>query len=76
MEFNRLRPEAKEQFPPSEPPVEREAHLIKAAPLTEVMFEQLEYLITHASGHCPKDCFDCHRLERVQNWLLLPFRSV
>jgi len=55
--------------------IERSVHNLKAAPLIDVMYEQLEYLIGHSSGDCPPDCIDCSRLQQVINWLLLPFRS-
>lgn len=55
--------------------IERNAHNLKAAPLTDVMYEQLEYLIGHSDGDCPPDCIDCDRLQQVRNLLLLPFRS-
>jgi len=55
--------------------IERNVHLLKAAPLTDVMYEQLEYLIGHSDGDCPPNCIDCDRLQQVRNLLLLPFRS-
>ena len=55
--------------------IERNVHLLKAAPLTDVMYEQLEYLIGHSDGACPENCIDCDRLQQVRNLLLLPFRS-
>lgn len=44
------------------------------ASMTEVMFDQLEYLLTHQSENCPARCLDCERLKRAGRWLLLPFR--
>jgi len=55
--------------------IERRVLTLKAAPSTDVMYEQLEYLIGHSGGNCPPDCKDCRRLQQVTNWLLLPFRS-
>lgn len=55
--------------------IERNVHNLKAAPLTDVMYEQLEYLIGHSDGDCPPACIDCDRLQQVRNLLLLPFRS-
>jgi len=52
---------------------------VAPAPLAEVMFDQLEYLMGHgaqqAAGDCPPECLDCGRLRQVKNWLLLPFHS-
>ncbi len=45
-------------------------------PLPDVMFDQLEYLLTHGRQGCPAHCVDCARLERVKYWLLVPFQSV
>ena len=55
--------------------IEGNVRYLTAAPLTDVMYEQLEYLIGHSGGNCPPDCIDCGRLQQVRNWLLLPFRS-
>jgi hypothetical protein len=55
--------------------IERNVYILKAAPLTDVMYEQLEYLIGHSDGDCPPECMDCDRLQKVRNLLLLPFRS-
>jgi hypothetical protein len=55
--------------------IKRKAHNLKATPLTDVMYEQLEYLIGHCDGGCPPNCIDCNRLQQVRNLLLLPFRS-
>ncbi|PWU11084.1 MAG: hypothetical protein C5B51_03435 [Terriglobia bacterium] len=48
---------------------------VEPAPLAEVMFDQLEYLVEHSGRDCPPECLDCGRLQQVKNWLLLPFRS-
>ena len=55
--------------------IERNEHNLKAAPVTYVMYEQLEYLIGHSAGDCPPECMDCDRLQQVRNLLLQPFRS-
>jgi len=55
--------------------VERNGHNLKAAPLIDVLYEQLDYLIGYSGRNCPPDCIDCRRLQQVMNWLLLPFRS-
>jgi len=43
------------------------------APLADVLYDQLEYLVRHGASDCPEGCSDCSRLERVKHWLLLPF---
>jgi hypothetical protein len=45
------------------------------APLVDVMFEQLEYLVAHRSAICTPGCSECARLGQVQQWLLRPFRE-
>jgi hypothetical protein len=55
--------------------IERNVYNSKTAPLIDVMYEQLEYLVGHSDGDCLPDCMDCRRLQQVINWLLLPFRS-
>jgi hypothetical protein len=49
---------------------------VEAAPVMDVMFEQLEYLLSHRSTGCPQGCADCARLAQVESCLLLPFGSV
>ena len=44
-------------------------------PLGDVLFEQLRYLISHASQECPPGCAICARLGRVLGPLLEPFRE-
>jgi hypothetical protein len=48
---------------------------VKPAELLEVMWDQLEYLARHRDYGCLPGCMDCTRLNQVQNWLLLPFRT-
>lgn len=47
-----------------------------AAPVVDVLYDQLAYLVAHADGVCPPGCPDCARLEQVKIWLLLPFRAM
>jgi hypothetical protein len=51
---------------------ERASTYLPAATLTDVLFEQLDYLLTHA-GNCLPGCSDCGRLEQVKRCLLQPF---
>ncbi len=46
------------------------------APLREVMFEQLDYLLAHNGKNCPSGCAECMRLKHVKFWLLEPFQGV
>jgi hypothetical protein len=54
---------------------------LAASPTTDVLYDQLEYLLAHTAeranlGHqCAPECMDCGRLQQVKNWLLLPFHS-
>lgn len=48
---------------------------VASAPVADVLFDQLEYLVMHSGRNCPSDCLECGRLERVKHWLLLPFRA-
>ncbi len=48
---------------------------LQAAPLSEVMLEQLQYLLAHGSQACAPKCPECARLTRIQKLLLLPFRT-
>ena len=57
------------------PLIERSVLNLKEAPPTDVMYEQLEYLIGHPDGDCPPDCIDCDRLQKIRSLLLLPFHS-
>ena len=43
------------------------------APTIEVMQEQIEYLLMHASPACVPECPECFRLEQVKHYLLTPF---
>ena len=55
--------------------VERRADYIQPAPVSEILHEQLAYLISHSEGSCAPGCEDCVRLQQVQGWLLMPFRG-
>jgi hypothetical protein len=46
---------------------------IEPAPLVDVLFDQLEYLVSHAAQGCPEGCADCARFREIQRLLLLPF---
>ena len=48
---------------------------IEPAPLVDVLFDQLEYLVSHARQGCLSGCPDCTRLEQVKKLLLMPFDS-
>ena len=47
---------------------------IEPASLVEVMFDQLAWLLEHASASCSPECPHCARLEKVKNLLLAPFQ--
>ena len=48
---------------------------IEPASLVEVMFDQLAWLLEHASASCSPECPHCARLEKVKNLLLVPFQA-
>ena len=54
---------------------------VAGSPMNEVMFDQLEYLLAHATARvnhgqqCATECMDCGRLQQVRNWLLMPFHT-
>jgi hypothetical protein len=52
------------------------AEFTQPAPLGDILHEQLDYLIEHATEACPPGCADCARLQQVKSWLLIPFRGV
>jgi hypothetical protein len=54
---------------------DRCASFIEPAPLIDVLFDQLEYLVLHNGHSCPDDCPDCDRLEKIKTLLLAPFDS-
>ncbi len=49
------------------------ADFVQAAPLGDILHEQLDYLVDHATQNCAPGCSDCARLQQVKSWLLLPF---
>jgi hypothetical protein len=59
----------------SKPSASRGNCYVASAPLPDVMFDQLEYLLAHRGRDCTPDCLDCGRLRQVKNWLLLPFHT-
>jgi hypothetical protein len=61
--------------PPIDRSTGRSMPFIEPAPLVDVLFDQLEYLVSHASRGCPPGCPDCSRLEQVEKLLLIPFDS-
>ena len=75
MDFYRSLSDTADQPSIATPAVVERLHNLKPALLTDVMYEQLEYLIGHSDGVCPPDCIDCDRLQQVRNLLLRPFRS-
>jgi len=57
----------------AETPAGRHVCYIAPAPLVDVMFDQLEVLVSHASRGCEPGCSECSRLERIKALLLTPF---
>jgi hypothetical protein len=60
--------------PPTSLSEGRRSCYIEPASLVEVMFDQLAWLLEHASASCPPECPHCARLEKVKNLLLIPFQ--
>ena len=58
---------------PGEPGQPRTVRYTAPAPLAEVMFEQLEYLVHHGDHGCPRGCAECLRLNRARDLLLQAF---
>ena len=52
----------------------RPASYVQSAPVADVMFDQLEYLVAHSGRNCAAECPDCARLAHVREWLLRPFQ--
>ena len=48
------------------------ATYLPAADLVEVLFEQVQYLVSHGR-ECSAGCADCVRLVRMKSCLLRPF---
>ena len=53
----------------------RRVRYIAPAALTDVMFEQLDYLVAHKSRRCSPRCDACMRLNQIESLLLAPFRT-
>ena len=51
----------------------RRSCYIEPASLEEVMFDQLAWLLEHASASCSPECPHCARLQKVKNLLFVPF---
>ena len=70
-----------ENYIANQPPVSRSGCYLVPSPMSDVMFDQLEYLLAHTAERasrgqqCPPECMDCGRLHQVKNWLLMPFHS-
>jgi hypothetical protein len=76
VETNRLTHQASSD----QPPTGQRQHgvggcYVTPPPLEDVLFEQLSYLVSHASQNCPPGCAICARLSRVLAPLLEPFRT-
>jgi hypothetical protein len=71
----RMSPSVTNNNPGVEPVISRRADYIESAPLADVMFDQLQYLLAHKKSECSAKCEDCARLDRVKTWLMLPFRG-
>ena len=63
-------PVSQEQLPAAKLP----QPITQAAPLMDVMMEQIRYLAGHTTQPCPAGCADCVRLEQAKRWLLAPFQ--
>jgi hypothetical protein len=61
--------------PPGDGNDEPGALFIEPAPLIDVLFDQLEYLVSHTGEECPAGCPDCSRFEQIKKLLLVPFES-
>ena len=59
----------------SKAPRGRRVRYIAAAPLTDVLFDQLEYLLAHRNRPCTPGCEACVRLKQVESVLMRPFRT-
>ena len=61
--------------PPDDRNACHSASFIEPAPMIDVLFDQLEYLVSHRGPECPVGCPDCDGLEQIRKLLLLPFES-
>jgi len=48
---------------------------VEPTPVSEVLFEQLGYLLSHGRASCSPNCAECARLRQVQALLLSPFSA-
>jgi hypothetical protein len=61
--------------PPAHPSAGNGSNCIEPAPVVDVMFDQLDYLVAHSRHGCAPGCPDCTRLELVASVLLAPFAT-
>jgi len=62
--------------PPEEWNSKPRASFIAPASLIDVLFDQLEYLVSHTGVECSAGCPDCKRFKQIKKLLLVPFESV
>jgi hypothetical protein len=74
MDWERQFSDGAEQPAPTSQPETGNSSCTGPAQITDVLFDQLQYLIEHIEGNCSTSCPDCRRLQMVTDWLLLPFR--
>jgi hypothetical protein len=74
MDWERKISDAAEQQSATSPAETRNASYAAPAQISDVLFDQLQYLVEHRVGNCSSECPDCRRLQMVTDWLLLPFR--
>ena len=74
MDSDRQMSDAAEHGSATSPAETRNASNAGPAQVTDVLFDQLQYLVEHGAGNCSAECPDCRRLQMVTDWLLLPFR--
>jgi len=48
---------------------------VEPTPVSEVLIEQLGYLLSHGRASCSPDCAECARLTQVRALLLSPFSA-
>ena len=72
---NDLKSDVTSQQSAEQTPAGPSVDYVPAAPLIEVLFEQLEYLAAHLTNgeDCPSACPLCARLDQVSRSLLSPF---
>ncbi|HEV3333643.1 MAG TPA: hypothetical protein VG096_21815 [Bryobacteraceae bacterium] len=74
MDWERQMSEGAETQSATSPADTRNSSSTGSAQVTDVLFDQLQYLVEHTAGNCSTECPDCRRLQMVSDWLLLPFR--